>query len=71
MMKNTANTGVVETQINIFKKRIKILDTHMSKNKHDYVTKLSLTKLRNKYRKMLRYLKNTSTKRSSSVVIIK
>lgn len=70
-MKNTESPGCVETQINIFKKRIKILDIHMSKNKHDYVTKLSLTKLRNKYRKMLRYLKNTSAKRSSNVVIIK
>ena len=65
------STGVAEEQIRGFRNRIKLINNHLSKNKHDYVTKSSLMRIVSKYRRMLRYLKNTSTKRSSSVVIIK
>ena len=71
MMKNTESPGVAEEQIKVFKKRIRILDIHMNKNKHDYVTKLSLTKILNKYRKMLKYLKHISPERYNKVMNIK
>lgn len=68
MNKKNKNTGIAEEQIKGFMERIKKINLHMENNKHDYVTKLSLTKIINKYRKMLKYLKNASPERYDSVM---
>ena len=57
------NTGTPENQIIFFTERIQYLNEHMKNNKHDYVTKLSLEKIINKRKRMLKYLKKKSEER--------
>lgn len=71
MKEKNKNTGLVEEQIKGVTARIKKINTHMNENKHDYVTKLSLTKIINKRRKMLKYLKNSSPERYNKVISAK
>jgi len=66
--KNQKNdTGSSENQIVVFTAKINRLIVHLSNNKHDYCTKLSLDKLVNKRRKMLKYLKKNSLDRYNKI----
>lgn len=64
------NTGSPEAQIFFFTKKVKYLNGHMSKNKHDYVSRLSLEKIINKRKKMLKYLKGVSVERYNKALNI-
>jgi len=66
--KNQKNdTGSPESQIVVFTKEINKLIVHLNNHKHDYCTKLSLEKLVNKRRRMLKYLKRNSLDRYTKI----
>ena len=70
MKKIDKNTGSSESQIFFFTERVKKLHEHMKNNKHDYVTRLSLEKIINKRKKMLKYLKKKSEERFNKALSI-
>lgn len=70
MKKIDKNTGSSESQIFFFTERVKNLNEHMKNNKHDYVTRLSLEKIINKRKKMLKYLKKKSEGRFNKALSI-
>jgi len=66
--KNQKNdTGSPENQIVVFTTKINRLIVHLNNNKHDYCTKLSLEKLVNQRRRMLKYLKKKSLDRYNKI----
>ena len=61
------DTGSPENQIYVFTTKINRLILHLNNNKHDYCTKLSLEKLVNQRRRMLKYLKKKSLDRYNKI----
>ena len=61
------DTGSPENQIYVFTTKINKLILHLNNNKHDYCTKLSLEKLVNQRRRMLKYLKKKSLDRYNKI----
>ena len=70
MEKIDKNTGSPESQIFFFTERVKVLNEHVKNNKHDYATRLSLEKIINKRKKMLKYLKKKSEERFNKALSI-
>ena len=59
--KNEEDTGSSKVQIALLTADIKNLTEHFKLNKHDFHSRIGLTKKINKRRKLLLYLKRTST----------
>ena len=64
------NTGSPESQIFFLTQKMKYLNEHMNKNKHDYVSLRSLEKINNDRKRSLKYLKKISPKRFNEVLSI-
>ena len=61
---------MIEKMDDFFTARVEGYDEHMKNNKHDYVTRLSLEKIINKRKKMLKYLKKKSEERFNKALSI-
>lgn len=66
--KSEADTGSAEGQIALFSYRISHLTGHLKKNKKDFSTQLSLTKLVGKRRALLNYLMHKDIERYRAIV---
>lgn len=66
--KSEADTGSAEGQIALFTLRISHLTEHLKKNRKDFSTQLSLTKLVGKRRSQLNYLMNKDIERYRAIV---
>lgn len=66
--KSEADTGNAEGQIALFSYRISHLTEHLKKNRKDFSTQLSLTKLVGKRRAQLNYLMNTDIERYRAII---
>ncbi|MEM7335047.1 MAG: 30S ribosomal protein S15 [Chloroflexota bacterium] len=62
------DTGSPEVQIAIFDKRIKQLQEHLNKHKHDQSSRRGLLKLVGKRRRMLAYLRNNHPERYREIL---
>jgi small subunit ribosomal protein S15 len=65
---NATDTGSAESQIALFSYRISHLTEHLKKNRKDYGTARSLTKLVGQRRKLLKYLYNKDINRYRAIV---
>ena len=65
---NTTDTGSAESQIALFSYRIKHLTEHVKKNRKDYVTTRSLTRLVGKRRALLDYLYDRDVIRYRAII---
>ncbi|AFQ24101.1 30S ribosomal protein S15 [Candidatus Portiera aleyrodidarum] len=66
--KNKIDTGNSEVQIAIITNNIYKLQIHLKKNKYDYHSQLGMTRMVNKRRKLLTYLKKTQVSRYKHLV---
>jgi small subunit ribosomal protein S15 len=66
--KSEADTGSAEGQIALFTHRISHLTGHLKKNRKDFSTQLSLTKLVGKRRALLNYLMKKDITRYRAIV---
>ena len=66
--KSNSDTGSAESQIALFSYRISHLTEHLKKNRKDYTTARSLTKLVGKRRALLDYLKDRDITRYRAIV---
>ena len=66
--KDAKNTGSAESQIALFTYRIKHLTEHLKKNRKDFGTARSLTKMVGRRRKLLKYLYNVDIERYRAIV---
>lgn len=62
------DTGSPEVQIAILTERIKYLTQHLKTHKKDYHTRLGLTKLVSRRKKLLKYLMNKDYERYQKVI---
>ena len=60
---NSGNTGSVEYQVIRFVERVTKLSEHLNKNKHDNCAELSLRKVINYTKRLLKYLERTDVER--------
>jgi small subunit ribosomal protein S15 len=65
---NATDTGSAESQIALFSYRISHLTEHLKKNRKDYGTARSLTKLVGQRRKLLKYLYNKDINRYRALI---
>ena len=65
---NATDTGSAESQIALFSYRISHLTEHLKKNRKDYGTARSLTKLVGQRRKLLKYLYNKDINRYRELI---
>lgn len=66
--KSEKDTGSAEGQIALFTYRIAHLTEHLKKNRKDFATQTSLTKLVGQRRAQLNYLMNTDIERYRAIV---
>lgn len=66
--KNKIDTGYSEVQIALLTNNIYKLQNHLKKNKYDYHSQLGLTRMVNKRRKLLTYLKQKQFARYKHLV---
>ncbi len=66
--KSAQDTGSAESQVALFTHRIKHLTEHLSEHKKDSATRLGLTKMVGKRRRLLSYLKKESMERYRNVL---
>ena len=66
--KSNSDTGSAESQIALFSYRISHLTEHLKKNRKDYTTARSLTKLVGKRRALLNYLEDRDINRYRAIV---
>ena len=66
--KDAKDTGSVESQVALFTYRIQHLTEHLKKNKKDFGTARSLTKMVGRRRKLLKYLYNKDINRYRSLI---
>ncbi|RKZ23215.1 30S ribosomal protein S15 [bacterium] len=62
------DTGSPEVQIAILTERIKYLTEHLKTHKKDYHTRLGLTKLVSRRKKLLKYLMNKDYERYQRII---
>jgi small subunit ribosomal protein S15 len=62
------DTGSPEVQVSLLTARIEQLTGHIKKNKHDYHSRLGLTKLVGQRRKLLAYLRRTDLQRCEQLI---
>lgn len=62
------DVGSPEVQIALLTRRIKIIEEHLQKHKHDYSAKRSLLILISKRRKLLKYLQRENPERYNFVI---
>ena len=65
---NATDTGSAESQIALFTYRIKHLTEHVKKNRKDFVTTRSLTRLVGKRRSLLDYLYKRDIERYRAII---
>ena len=65
---NAADTGSAESQIALFTYRISHLTEHLKKNRKDFGTARSLTKMVGRRRKLLKYLYNKDINRYRAII---
>ena len=65
---NAADTGSAESQIALFSYRIKHLTEHLKKNRKDFGTARSLTKMVGRRRKLLKYLYDNDINRYRAII---
>lgn len=65
---NATDTGSPESQIALFTYRIKHLTEHLKKNRKDFGTARSLTKMVGQRRKLLKYLYNKDINRYRAII---
>ncbi|MCI6672067.1 MAG: 30S ribosomal protein S15 [Prevotella sp.] len=65
---STTDTGSAESQIALFTYRIKHLTEHVKKNRKDFVTTRSLTRLVGKRRALLDYLYDRDIERYRAII---
>lgn len=66
--KNESDTGNAEGQVALFTYRIAHLTEHLKKNRKDFSTQLSLTKLVGKRRSQLNYLMKIDIERYRAII---
>ena len=66
--KSATDTGSAESQIALFSYRISHLTEHLKKNRKDFGTARSLTKMVGQRRKLLKYLYNKDVNRSRAII---
>ena len=66
--KSTTDTGSAEAQIALFTFRIKHLTEHPKKNRKDFGTARSLTKMVGRRRKLLKYLYDNDINRYRAII---
>ena len=66
--KSNSDTGSAESQIALFSYRISHLTEHLKKNRKDYTTARSLTKLVGKRRALLNYLYDRDIERYRAII---
>ena len=66
--KSAQDTGAVESQVALFTYRIKYLTEHLKSNKKDHSSRLGLTKLVGKRKRLLAYLKCQDTARHQTLL---
>ena len=66
--KSATDTGSCESQIALFTYRISHLTEHLKKNRKDFGTARSLTKMVGQRRKLLKYLYNKDINRYRSII---
>jgi small subunit ribosomal protein S15 len=66
--KSTTDTGSAEAQIALFTFRIKHLTEHLKKNRKDFGTARSLTKMVGRRRKLLKYLYDNDINRYRAII---
>ena len=65
---NATDTGSPESQIALFTYRISHLTEHLKKNRKDFSTARSLTKMVGQHRKLLKYLYNKDINRYRAII---
>ena len=65
---NATDTGSPESQIALFTYRISHLTEHLKKNRKDFSTARSLTKMVGQRRKLLKYLYNKDINRYRAII---
>lgn len=66
--KSATDTGSVESQVALFTYRIAHLTEHLKKNRKDFGTARSLTKMVGRRRKLLKYLYNKDINRYRALI---
>ena len=66
--KTAQDTGSTESQVALFTHRIKHLTEHLKENKKDSASRLGLTKLVGKRKRLMAYLKKEDLERYRSLV---
>ena len=66
--KHEQDTGSAEVQIALLSEQIKELLTHLKKHPKDLHSKKGLLKMVSKRRKLLKFLKNESTRRYNAII---
>ena len=66
--KGATDTGSAESQIALFTYRISHLTEHLKKNRKDFSTARSLTKMVGQRRKLLKYLYNKDINRYRAII---